>query len=300
MRPAENLPVTVSVPAKDYARWVESYSALDPNRPTPAWLTRTRVDLDSVLTEAGRRAVLDALADVSLSCEPAYEALISSLRDGLGVSLREDNEGPLLAPDDGPNFPGCLGIEGDSYWTLVNEHIACRLAQSGVRKVLEVGAGFFSLTKVLACHGFEVTVVEPNAHAEQLMKKQGLDVVLQNVPFSQEALLGQEYDAVLFMESFHHMPSPVRALEWAFEVAPRIFLCAEPITSDRSIVPYPWGPRLDGESMYAMLCHGWNENGFTPEFIEHLAARHNGSQVSWAIPGIHHSHIVSITCRGKA
>lgn len=299
MRPSASLPVSVTMPAAAFSRWVSTYAAEDTNRTAPTWLSRVRVSLESLLSREDDLVLTASRANAQVGFSPEFEDSIARLKVQLGICLKPSNEGPLIAPDDSPPFPRCLGTELDSYWSLVNEHVAYRLAQMKVKKVLEVGAGFFSLTKVLVEHGFEVSVIEPNTHAKELMAKQGLMVALTNEPFSRDALSSSTFDCVIFMESFHHMPSPVQALEDAFSVAPNILLCAEPITSDASILPYPWGPRLDGESMYAMVCHGWNENGFSPEFVAHLAEHFGAYQEVWFMPGIHHSHIVALR-RGGA
>ena len=64
-----------------------------------------------------------------------------------------------------------------------------------------------------------------------------------------------------------------------------VALAAEPIVPDRSpIVPYPWGPRMDGESLRAMAKFGWMELGFRQSYVDELARRGGWRQERHGLP----------------
>jgi SAM-dependent methyltransferase len=79
--------------------------------------------------------------------------------------------------------------------------------------------------------------------------------------------LGQEFDAVLFFESFHHSTRHLDLLaSLDAVVAPggRVYFAAEPIEDEYYA---PWGPRLDGESLWAIRKNGWFELGFRTSYF---------------------------------
>src|SRR5690606_32555575 len=84
-------------------------------------------------------------------------------------------------------------------------------------------------------------------------------------------------DAVLFFESLHHcLPHAAllaRAKEW-LKPGGKLVLAAEPILpAETPILPYPWGPRLDGEALRAIRRFGWMELGFTEAYLFALLER---------------------------
>lgn len=285
--------LTIHIPAPDFSAVVEHYQETVGNRGGPPWLHLCRVDPLPQTVEGitGDHAQGDR-DTFALSAD--YAARINAFRETLGITLDLTNEGPPPPAHEERPFPHSLGQEQGAYWTLMNEHIAYRLARTGARSVLEVGAGYFSLTRVLQSHGFDVQVVEPNPYADVYMEMQGIRVPLLNHGFEDVPESAEEVDCVVFMESFHHMLDPTAALRRALELAPRVMLCAEPITNDPSIVPYPWGPRLDGPSMFAMLALGWNENGFQPNFIRVLARSLDAEIREWRLDDLHHSNIIEL------
>lgn len=262
----------------------------------PDWLAGVRIRLPDESSEPWQNAIEAARLNGRVALTGEYRHAIEDLRDALGIRLIPEAERPLSVAEttDAKPFPGCLGAARDCYWTLVYEHVAFQLANRGVRRVLEVGARFFGLTSVLVRHGFDVVVIEPNKHAHAMMSRQGIDVPLINEPF-EGTVVGPEVDAVVFMESFHHMTDPVRAFAKAANEARTVLLCAEPITDDALILPYPWGPRLDGASYYAMREFGSNENGFHPSFIYGLAQSLDLESEEHSIPGIRHSSVLVLS-----
>jgi hypothetical protein len=60
-----------------------------------------------------------------------------------------------------------------------------------------------------------------------------------------------------------------------------LVLAAEPVVIEPSeVVPCPWGPRLDGETLRAIRRFGWMELGFTETYLyELLSPFGNGSRL---------------------
>jgi SAM-dependent methyltransferase len=79
------------------------------------------------------------------------------------------------------------------------------------------------------------------------------------------------YDAVIFFESFHHLidhQQVVERIAKSLTLNGVLVLAAEPILGDHHPnLPYPWGPRLDGESVRAMRRWGWTELGFRESYL---------------------------------
>lgn len=87
-----------------------------------------------------------------------------------------------------------------------------------------------------------------------------------------------KYDAIIFFESFHHLPNHLddlaQIIQKHLEFNGQIILAAEPIIREKcDAIPYAWGPRLDGESIRAMRKWGWLELGFQESYIEQMFSR---------------------------
>lgn len=149
-------------------------------------------------------------------------------------------------------------------------------------KILEVGCGMGSLTWNLARMGYRVDAIDPNdvQCASVRSFTSGFPVPPTVVASTLNEWLTardrqEKYDAVIFFESFHHLMDHrecLRALlDDHLKDDGKIILAAEPIFADVSdILPYQWGPRLDGESLRAMRNWGWLELGFTEKYIGEL------------------------------
>lgn len=141
--------------------------------------------------------------------------------------------------------------------------------------LLEFGPGWGNTTLHFVQMGYAVTAVEIDpkfcellrrrcaAHAERLEVVQGDMLAFRS---------GARFDAVVFFESFHHCPDPVQLLRncrGLLNVGGSIVFAGEPITD----FPYPWGVRLDGESLWAMRRYGWLELGFDRRYFLGLLER---------------------------
>ena len=144
-------------------------------------------------------------------------------------------------------------------------------------RILEIGSGYGPLTYHLACMGHSVTCID--------MSEELLAYVAQRttgLPGRVETLLGDmndlkvegSFDVILFFESFHHCSDHVgllRRLPDLLEPDGMLVLAGEPIVPRNSpAVPYPWGLRVDGMSLWVISRHGWLELGYEEPYLHDL------------------------------
>lgn len=174
--------------------------------------------------------------------------------------------------------------------------------------ILEPGCGIGSLTEHLARSGYSVDALDINHEqceiAEKKIKKYGASsrVICSDFSvFLQEC--EKKYDAVIFFESFHHFMNHKSIVEElaANHLAPdgKIILAGEPILEDTwdfsAILPYAWGPRFDGESLYQMRKRGWLELGFKESYIRELCEGLSLSVRKRELMGVPHSKLFVLT-----
>jgi SAM-dependent methyltransferase len=71
----------------------------------------------------------------------------------------------------------------------------------------------------------------------------------------------EPFDAAIFYESFHHCADHMAMLEHLHRIVRPdglVVFAAEPVAA----MAYPWGPRLDGYSLWSTRVYGWLELGF--------------------------------------
>ena len=146
------------------------------------------------------------------------------------------------------------------------------------QRVVEYGAGEGQLAIALARLGCDVTVVDIEQKyldsIEAQCRRLGLSITTCHGLFG-DAAGGAKFDRVVFFEAFHHAFEH-RAL--AVSLLDRltddgfVLFAGEPIVpAGDSFVPFAWGPRLDGLSVYSMNQFGWMELGFQEDyFVEFL------------------------------
>lgn len=141
-------------------------------------------------------------------------------------------------------------------------------------RVVEYGAGWGNLTMDLVATGYEVTAVELDPRFCELMAGRRvaggrLEVVTADMlSFRPDA----PFDAAVFFESFHHCADHLALLGLLHSVLRPggcVLFAGEPVQE----MPYPWGPRLDGLSLWSMRTYGWLELGFTPGYFRRALAR---------------------------
>ncbi|HEX7641793.1 MAG TPA: methyltransferase domain-containing protein [Burkholderiaceae bacterium] len=232
------------------------------------------------------------IADI-LATDPLSSAYIEKIKrvheEIIGKQHSRDFEGlPRLNLDYEANWPYPWG-------TQCPETVGCFLIAYGFlirsaglprgARVLEVGCGMGSLTWNLARMGYRVDAIDPNpAQCEGVRNfTRGFPTPPTVIAKTLDEWLAEreanraedKYDAVIFFESFHHLMDHQACLRTLLErhMQPdgKILLGAEPIMPDTSdILPYPWGPRFDGESLRAMRNWGWLELGYTEAYLRSL------------------------------
>ena len=144
-------------------------------------------------------------------------------------------------------------------------------------RVLELGPGWGNTTLALAQMGHDVTAIDIEANFVKLITERaariGASIDARQGDFSMINEMDPGFDAVLFFESFHHAADHLGVLESLDRIVKpggQVVFAAEPIHDG---FPYPWGLRLDGESLWAIRKHGWFELGFRPDYFEQALAR---------------------------
>jgi SAM-dependent methyltransferase len=150
-------------------------------------------------------------------------------------------------------------------------HVIRTLGLPPRSRVLEFGPGWGNTTLALARMGHVVTAVDIEPNFVELVatraRRAHADLEVIEGDFSTIDDLDGPFDAVLFFECFHHSADHLGLLEKLHRVvAPggKVMFAAEPVTE---ALPYPWGLRQDGESLWAIRKHGWMELGFRETYF---------------------------------
>lgn len=141
-------------------------------------------------------------------------------------------------------------------------------------RIVEFGAGWGNLTLPLAQLGADVTAVEVGAGLAEILRRRA--VGLNNLTVVHDDMLSfaseVPFDIALFFESFHHCSDHLGMLQRLRKIVRsggRLALAAEPITS----LPFPWGLRLDGMSLWCTRSYGWLELGFDNTYFAQALKR---------------------------
>ncbi|MGJ7501082.1 class I SAM-dependent methyltransferase [Variovorax sp. ZT5P49] len=143
--------------------------------------------------------------------------------------------------------------------------------------VLEYGAGDGQISLALARMGCDVSVIDIDERYLRIIDRQaaamGIKVNTVKGLFG-DGVPGKKFDRVLFYEAFHHSldhAATLLRLRDVLKPGGRLLLAGEPIIAKdnywRNIVPFAWGPRLDGLSLRAIRAYGWCELGFQREYL---------------------------------
>jgi 2-polyprenyl-3-methyl-5-hydroxy-6-metoxy-1,4-benzoquinol methylase len=240
-----------------------------------------RDQLAAVVFRPGSVRMLQALNPFS----PEYRAEVARLYESIaGQKYDVASEG--LDHDDIANrvrwrtpFGQPPAIVGQ--YLMAYGHIVKRLDLPLGGNILELGPGEGSLSEIFARMGYSLTAVDANQSACRITRGaiQGLGTLgtqhtVVCADFStMEIGDGQTYDAIVFFESLHHATDHaalLSKLKAHLKPGGVIAFGAEPIQKRSPTLPYPWGPRLDGESLRAMMTFGWMELGFTNGYFFRL------------------------------
>ncbi|MFP4892148.1 DUF7024 domain-containing protein [Paraburkholderia sp. EG304] len=225
---------------------------------------------------------LDPVSDTYIArVKSVHEEIIGRTHDAHLEGLPDANLNPEHERDWpypwGTKSAGTVGISLIAYGFLIK---VANLPPSA--RILEVGCGVGSLTTNLSRMGYRVDALDPNELQCKIIRDatkhypEPPNVIAQTLDqWLASRTANYKYDAVIFFESFHHVIDHRDCLREMLinhlELDAKIILAAEPILEqENSLLPYPWGPRLDGESLRAMRRWGWLELGFTRAYIKRL------------------------------
>ncbi|MFN3836794.1 MAG: class I SAM-dependent methyltransferase [Brevundimonas sp.] len=173
-------------------------------------------------------------------------------------------------------FPFSLAPSDAGYWTMAYGFMLQSMKLPVGARVLEIGSGAGGLTEVLCRAGLSVTAVEPRSSNCSFVRDRvaifghDLETISESID---DIELDRHFDAIIFYESFHHMPAPKRLLgRLAKCLAPDgIFAFgAEPIQKPGPLIPFPWGFRMNGASLSAIRDVGWVEFGFQETYFRDM------------------------------
>jgi len=203
------------------------------------------------------------------------------------------------------------GLQDETSSAMAGRHLT--LARQIIRamnlppgsRIVELGAGCGDVTQPLAEAGYRVTAVEiSRAYTEQIqsrMEQSRGDVRIINqdmLEFVRNS--SEEYEAALFVASFHHCLEHVALLRHLSERITREgFLCFadEPVfLAENPFLPYPWGVRLDGQSLYFMRRYGWLELGFQDAYLRRVLSQW-GWKMEWKAVGVEASAGIIVASR---
>lgn len=138
-------------------------------------------------------------------------------------------------------------------------------------KILEFGPGWGNLADALSRMGHDVTVIDIEPSFLELIERRaelsGAPITTIQGDFGAIDTIDDTFDAVIFFECFHHCLDHVDLLAKLDRVVSpggSLYLAAEPVND---AFPYPWGLRLDGESLWAIRRNGWLELGFRESYL---------------------------------
>ncbi len=179
---------------------------------------------------------------------------------------------------------GSTSQDGHSSWEAERQSIMAgtilrRLTLPQGSRIVELGAGCGDVTRELAAAGYEVTAVEiDGAYVEQIRSRtEGCEKEVRIIHQDMlEFVRGSSdrFDAALFVGSFHHCLEHVELLKHLSGMIQEngiICFANEPVfLAENPFLPYPWGVRLDGQSLYFMRRHGWLELGFQSSYLKRI------------------------------
>jgi len=190
------------------------------------------------------------------------------------VSTKQDEDNFRIGY---PYHSGNPTVVASAYAQLTQ--VLCNLREQPPASILEFGAGWGNLTIPLAKTGYSVTALDiDRAFLDRLGKEavnSGVEMSFIESDFIEYVSEKRgAYDAVIFLQSFHHCDDPLRLLtgirENVLSENGSVYFFSEPITKD---LVFPWGLRYSGESLWAIGCNKWFELGFQEDFFVRMLLR---------------------------
>ena len=228
--------------------------------------------------------------------DPAYAAAQMRIYERVaGRRYELGNEASVIDPEQAVRrpFPYATGscLTTGNHLGAIGFLLRMMRLAPGAR-VLEFGPGWGNTTIALAQLGFDVTAVdiEPRfcAAIRGRAASLGVPVRVINADFFWMETAGEQFDAVVFFECFHHCSDHMRllnALHGTVKDGGHAYFGCEPIIED---YPVPWGVRMDGESLWAIRKFGWLELGFSGSYFRQAlrrtgwsGRRHASADLGW-------------------
>jgi 2-polyprenyl-3-methyl-5-hydroxy-6-metoxy-1,4-benzoquinol methylase len=141
-------------------------------------------------------------------------------------------------------------------------------------RILEIGSGYGALTFHLASMGYRVTCLDINADLLKFVEARtaGVPQPIETICGDMAAVeIPGTYDAVIFNASLHHSlehRAVIQRLDSILVSNGLVAFTSEPIVDNDSVlVPYPWGIRMGGFSMWTIRTKGCMELGFHESYF---------------------------------
>ncbi len=166
-----------------------------------------------------------------------------------------------------PYNTGSAEVVGDQLIAL--GFLLKAMGLAGPSSVLEFGPGWGNTTDALLRMGHQVTAVEIDPAFIDLIRTRCADVAERLTLVTADMLDFRttiRFDLVLFFESFHHcFDHRAMLARLADLVRPggTVVFSGEPVLD----LAYPWGLRLDGQSLWSVRQLGWLELGFDTAYF---------------------------------
>ena len=191
-----------------------------------------------------------------------------------------DEQAPEVATFDTLRFPGFYARRDPAAISSAGDHLVALghlVKLSGLRAgdtAIEYGAGFGQIALTLARLGVQVDAVDINPMFNAAVRRQaeifGVPLAAVHGSFGDNPRPGSRYDAVIFYESFHHCPDTaalIGKLRGMLKPTGVVLMAGEPIAPPCDIIPYPWGMRLDSETVAVVRWRHWFELGFQEDYL---------------------------------
>jgi len=187
-----------------------------------------------------------------------------------------------------PYATGSASVVGTDL--VARGRIVAALGLTVPARVVEFGPGWGNLTADLSTMGHDVTAVEVDEGFCRLIaaRAPSAQVVRSGMLEFASAFAvvptDEPFDAAVFYESFHHCADHLQMLELLHALVRAdgvVVFGAEPVDA----LAYPWGPRLDGLSLWSTRRYGWLELGFDERYFADVLHRTGWSLEAVGAPG---------------
>ena len=137
--------------------------------------------------------------------------------------------------------------------------------------ILDMGAGWGNTSLFLAQMGYKVTVLDINPKYGELISKRAkslnVDIVFACMGYEDADKLNQQFDCVLFFESFHHSYDHLTLLDKIPSLLSPGGILALAGERMNDNLNFDWGLNPVGEALWQIRTHGWFELIFRKSYL---------------------------------